>query len=63
MRQLPDPIGAKVPSDAETFARVNAAVQVGGGLLLATGKTAAIGLRSTGIHGDSRQHRRKHVLE
>ncbi|HKV20774.1 MAG TPA: DoxX family protein [Mycobacterium sp.] len=38
MRALPDPIGPKVPSDAETFARVNAAVQVGGGLLLATGK-------------------------
>jgi uncharacterized membrane protein YphA (DoxX/SURF4 family) len=38
MRQLPDPIGAKVPADAETFARVNAAVQIGGGLLLATGK-------------------------
>ncbi len=38
MRQLPDPIGSKVPSDAETFARINAAVQVGGGLLLATGK-------------------------
>ncbi len=38
MRQLPDPIGPNVPSNAETFARVNAAVQVGGGLLLATGK-------------------------
>lgn len=38
MRQLPDPIGSNVPSDAETFARINAAVQVGGGLLLATGK-------------------------
>ena len=38
MRQLPDPIGANVPSNAENFARVNAAVQVGGGLLLATGK-------------------------
>lgn len=38
MRQLPDPIGTNVPSDAETFARVNAAVQIGGGLLLATGK-------------------------
>ena len=38
MRQLPDPIGANVPSNAETFARANAAVQVGGGLLLATGK-------------------------
>ena len=38
MRTLPDPIGTNVPSDAETFARVNAAVQIGGGLLLATGK-------------------------
>jgi uncharacterized membrane protein YphA (DoxX/SURF4 family) len=38
MRQLPDPIGPKVPTNAETFARANAAVQIGGGLLLATGK-------------------------
>jgi uncharacterized membrane protein YphA (DoxX/SURF4 family) len=38
MRKLPEPIGTNVPSDAETFARINAAVQVGGGLLLATGK-------------------------
>jgi uncharacterized membrane protein YphA (DoxX/SURF4 family) len=38
MRKLPEPIGTNVPSDAETFARINAAVQIGGGLLLATGK-------------------------
>jgi uncharacterized membrane protein YphA (DoxX/SURF4 family) len=38
MRQLPDPIGTNVPSNAETFAKANAAVQIGGGLLLATGK-------------------------
>jgi uncharacterized membrane protein YphA (DoxX/SURF4 family) len=38
MRKLPDPVGSKVPSDAETFARINAGVQIGGGLLLATGK-------------------------
>ena len=38
MRKLPDPVGPNVPSDAENFARINAAVQVGGGLLLATGK-------------------------
>jgi uncharacterized membrane protein YphA (DoxX/SURF4 family) len=38
LRKLPDPIGTNVPSDAETFARINAAVQIGGGLLLATGK-------------------------
>jgi len=37
-RKLPGSIGTKVPSDAENFARVNAAVQIGGGLLLATGK-------------------------
>ncbi|BBX02592.1 hypothetical protein MMOR_35280 [Mycolicibacterium moriokaense] len=38
LSKLPDPVGTKVPSDAETVARVNAAVQIGGGLLLATGK-------------------------
>jgi uncharacterized membrane protein YphA (DoxX/SURF4 family) len=38
MRKLPDPVGTNVPRDAETFARFNAAVQIGGGLLLATGK-------------------------
>lgn len=36
--QLPDPIGERVPSNAEAVARVNAAVQIGGGLLLATGR-------------------------
>jgi uncharacterized membrane protein YphA (DoxX/SURF4 family) len=38
MRKLPDPVGTNVPTDAEAFARANAAVQIGGGLLLATGK-------------------------
>jgi len=38
LSKLPDPVGANVPSNAETVARVNAAVQIGGGLLLATGK-------------------------
>ncbi|MGH3676838.1 MAG: DoxX family membrane protein [Mycobacterium sp.] len=38
MRKLPDPVGTNVPTDAEAFARINAAVQIGGGLLLATGK-------------------------
>jgi len=28
-QKLPDPLGANVPRDAETFARVNAAVQIG----------------------------------
>jgi uncharacterized membrane protein YphA (DoxX/SURF4 family) len=38
LQTLPDPIGSGMPGDAETFARVNAAVQIGGGLLLATGR-------------------------
>jgi uncharacterized membrane protein YphA (DoxX/SURF4 family) len=59
MRQLPDPIGANVPSDAETFARVNAAVQIGGGLLLATGKMprlASAALAFTVIPGSLSGH-------
>ena len=42
LRTLPEPVGDKVPSDPETTARINAAVQVGGGLLLATGKLPRI---------------------
>jgi uncharacterized membrane protein YphA (DoxX/SURF4 family) len=42
LRTLPEPFGGKVPSDPETAARINAAVQVGGGLLLATGKMPRI---------------------
>jgi uncharacterized membrane protein YphA (DoxX/SURF4 family) len=38
LSKLPDPVGTKVPSNAETVARINGAVQIGGGLLLATGK-------------------------
>jgi uncharacterized membrane protein YphA (DoxX/SURF4 family) len=38
MSSLPDPVGHNVPSNAETVARINGAVQVAGGLLLATGK-------------------------
>jgi uncharacterized membrane protein YphA (DoxX/SURF4 family) len=38
LSKLPDPVGTNVPSNAETVARANAAVQIGGGLLLATGK-------------------------
>lgn len=38
LRKLPDPVGTNVPSDAETVAKVTAAVQIGGGLLLATGR-------------------------
>lgn len=38
LSKLPDPVGTNVPADAETVARATAAVQIGGGLLLATGK-------------------------
>ena len=38
LSKLPDPVGPKVPFNAETVARINAAVQIGGGLLLATGR-------------------------
>jgi uncharacterized membrane protein YphA (DoxX/SURF4 family) len=38
LRALPDPLGSNVPADAQTFAQINAAVQIGGGILLATGK-------------------------
>ena len=59
MRKLPDPVGTNVPSDAETFARINAAVQVGGGLLLATGKLprlASAALAFTVIPGSMGGH-------
>jgi uncharacterized membrane protein YphA (DoxX/SURF4 family) len=42
LRTLPEPLGGRVPSNPETAARINAAVQVGGGLLLATGKLPRI---------------------
>jgi len=38
LQALPEPFRSNVPSDPETMARITAAVQVGGGLLLATGR-------------------------
>ncbi len=38
LRTLPEPMGSRVPADPETVAQINAAVQIGGGLLLATGR-------------------------
>ncbi|MCV7281082.1 DoxX family membrane protein [Mycolicibacterium flavescens] len=38
LSKLPDPVGTNVPANAETVAKVTAAVQIGGGLLLASGK-------------------------
>lgn len=42
LRALPDPVGSAIPSDPQKFAQFNAAVQVGGGLLLASGKAPRI---------------------
>jgi uncharacterized membrane protein YphA (DoxX/SURF4 family) len=42
LRALPDPVGRRIPSDPRTFAQMTAAVQIGGGLLLATGKAPRI---------------------
>ena len=38
LSKLPDPVGANVPTNAETVAKVTAGVQIGAGLLLATGR-------------------------
>ena len=38
LSKLPEPVGPSVPSNAEMVARINGAVQIGGGLLLATGR-------------------------
>jgi uncharacterized membrane protein YphA (DoxX/SURF4 family) len=42
LQKLPDSAATKVPSDPETFARINAFAQIGGGLLLASGKLPRI---------------------
>ncbi|PQE02220.1 DoxX family protein [Mycolicibacterium parafortuitum] len=38
LSKLPDPVGTNLPTNAETVAKVTAAVQIGGGLLLAAGR-------------------------
>jgi uncharacterized membrane protein YphA (DoxX/SURF4 family) len=38
LRNLPDPVGSKIPTDPETFAKINAGAQIAGGLLLAAGR-------------------------
>jgi uncharacterized membrane protein YphA (DoxX/SURF4 family) len=59
LRTLPDPVGSSIPADAETFAQINAAVQIGGGLLLATGRmprVASAALALTVIPGNLGAH-------
>ncbi len=59
LRTLPSPVGGKVPTDPETAARINAAVQVGGGVLLAIGimpRIASLALACTVIPGSLGAH-------
>jgi uncharacterized membrane protein YphA (DoxX/SURF4 family) len=59
LRTLPDPVGGKVPADPEMAARVNAAVQVGGGVLLAIGRMprlASLALACTVVPGSLGAH-------
>jgi uncharacterized membrane protein YphA (DoxX/SURF4 family) len=59
LRTLPDPVGTKVPGNPETAARLNAAIQVAGGVLLATGKlprAASAALAVTVIPGSLGAH-------
>ncbi|HZA09049.1 DoxX family membrane protein [Mycobacterium sp.] len=59
LKKLPEPAATKVPSDPETFARINAFVQIGGGLLLASGKlprVASAALACTVIPGSLGGH-------
>ena len=42
LRKLPDPVGSRVPDNPDTVARVTAATQVAGGLLLAAGRVPRI---------------------
>jgi uncharacterized membrane protein YphA (DoxX/SURF4 family) len=59
LQKLPDPVGAKVPTNAETVAKINAAIQIGGGVLLATGKVprlASAALAVTVVPGNLGGH-------
>ena len=63
LSKLPDPVGANVPSNAETVARINGAVQIGGGLLLATGKLPRLASAAARAQRGSGQPWRTYVLE
>ncbi len=59
LKLLPDEVAGKVPSDVESFARANALAQIGGGLLLASGRLprlAAALLACTVIPGSAGGH-------
>ena len=63
LSKLPDPVGTNVPSNAETVARVNAAVQIGGGLLLATGKLPRAGVGGARTQRGAGKPWRTYILE
>ena len=59
LQKLPDPVGSKVPSNAETFAKITALVQIGGGVLLASGRVprlASAALAATVIPANLGSH-------
>ncbi|WP_407687732.1 DoxX family protein [Mycobacterium sp. HUMS_1102779] len=59
LQALPDPVGSSIPSNPQTIAQINAAVQVGGGLLLATGRmprVASAALAFTVLPGNLGAH-------
>ena len=59
LRKLPEPVATMVPQDPVTLARINAGVQIGGGLLLASGKiprVASVALACTVVPGSLGGH-------
>ena len=59
LQKLPEPVGPNIPQDAENFAKITAAVQIGGGILLATGKVprlASAALAATVIPANLGSH-------
>ena len=59
LQALPDSVSGNLPADAETFAQINAAIQIGGGVLLAAGKLprlASAALALTVIPGNLGTH-------
>ncbi len=63
LQKLPEPVSANVPNDPpETLAKITAAVQIGGGVLLASGRLPPNRVSRVGRHRDSGQPRRAHVL-
>ncbi|GAA2543878.1 DoxX family protein [Mycolicibacterium diernhoferi] len=58
-QSLPSPVADQIPDNAVTVARINAAVQIGGGLLLATGRIPRVAsalLAATVVPGNLGKH-------